>query len=241
MLTEVMARSFGIVEEKLEEAAFFLDRFASSDAMSFEGRCYFSAFVSASRSVTFALQVSLADVDGFPEWYAQAQKRLRTDPLARFFKELRDDSIHKGVNRLDRVGLKHLRESLRRQLAGDRAPQLIIPSLSGDSDQLVDAIAAATSYFCTLVEIVYDCWVDFRYVVDARWYYTAQNFEKLGKTFDDAVSELGFPRPWATCAPAGEEHWRVLRHQQSPCQLNGLFRQFLGKEVPDPDCANESA
>ncbi|MGA2207716.1 MAG: hypothetical protein ABSG10_13395, partial [Terracidiphilus sp.] len=60
-----MSQSFGIVEEKLREAEFFLDALHAAPRSSFEARCLFSAFVSAARSVTLALQATMKDIDGF--------------------------------------------------------------------------------------------------------------------------------------------------------------------------------
>ena len=95
-----MAQSFGIVEEKVREAEFFLEQLRASKRHSFNARCYFSAFVSAARSVSLALQTTMDGVDGFEPWYKSAQARLKTDPLAKFFVEVRNDSIHKGLNPL---------------------------------------------------------------------------------------------------------------------------------------------
>ena len=52
-------RSFSPVDEKLEEADFFLEGMAASEKSWLRTRFLFSAFVSAARSVTFALQASL--------------------------------------------------------------------------------------------------------------------------------------------------------------------------------------
>jgi len=70
-----MTSSFGVVENKLREAEFFLDQLRDASRLSFEADCYFSAFVSAARSVTFAMQASLKGVPGFRDWYGSAQER----------------------------------------------------------------------------------------------------------------------------------------------------------------------
>ncbi len=93
-----MAQSFGIVEDKLREADFFLDQIRASNPLSFEARFYFSAFVSAARSVIMALPVTMSGVEGFRLWYRGVQDQLKADPLAPLFVELRNESIHKGVN-----------------------------------------------------------------------------------------------------------------------------------------------
>lgn len=90
-----MPRSFGIVEEKMYESDFFLEKIAESEDMS-EANYYFSAFISAARSVTFALQASLSGIAGFEEWYLEKQKILRENQLARFFTDARNYSQKQG-------------------------------------------------------------------------------------------------------------------------------------------------
>jgi hypothetical protein len=136
-----MSQSFGIVEEKLREAEFFLDELCKTDRLSFQARCFFSAFVSAARSVTLSLQATMNDVDGFSDWYEQAQARLKFDPLAQFFVEIRNGSIHKGLNPLDEVTLEHLRDDLSLQIKEPRMGLFLrtlnkyLPSISSLSSQ----------------------------------------------------------------------------------------------------------
>src|SRR5262245_58858219 len=91
-------RSFGLVDDKLEEADFFLNELIAAKGNFYRARHLFSAFVSAARSVTFALQGSLSDAPGFAEWYKVRQTELRKNPLARFFHECRTDAQHLGMN-----------------------------------------------------------------------------------------------------------------------------------------------
>jgi hypothetical protein len=44
-----MTHSFGVVEDKLHEAAFVLNRLRATTRFSFDAQCYFSAFVWAAR------------------------------------------------------------------------------------------------------------------------------------------------------------------------------------------------
>jgi hypothetical protein len=106
-----MADSFGVVEDKLREADFFLGCLRKSSYLSFEGRCFFSAFVSAARSVTFAMQASLKGVRDFDQWYEAVRTSLRTDRLAPYFVEIRNDVVHKGRNPLDTVTPEHLSDT----------------------------------------------------------------------------------------------------------------------------------
>jgi hypothetical protein len=93
-----MSRSFGLVDEKLAEANFFLEKLAGAGTNFFETRCYFSAFVAAARSVTFSLQAVMADIDGFRDWYADKQDTLRMDELPRFFHIARTQLQHLGIS-----------------------------------------------------------------------------------------------------------------------------------------------
>ena len=74
-----MATSFGIVEEKLFEADFFLEKLKScvGEVKFQEARFYMSAFIAAARSVTFTLQKSLNGIEGFEDWYKTNIKRDR--------------------------------------------------------------------------------------------------------------------------------------------------------------------
>ena len=81
-------------EDKLNEARYFLNRMKETIADNPVFKYYLSAFLSAARSVTFALQAELADRPGFRDWYADAQERMRNDARMRFFVEKRDYVIH---------------------------------------------------------------------------------------------------------------------------------------------------
>lgn len=230
-----MAHSFGVVEDKLWESEFFLCQLQGVRPHSPESRYYFSAFVSAARSVTFAMQFSMSGVDGFEEWYAQAQENLRSDPLAPHFVEIRNNVQKRGLNPINAVPLSHLREHLGWQLAkGNRSHVLVLPSASGDSE-LADAWVATNKYFNLLVSVVFDAYERFKTIVDPRWHYTEAHFATHGRTLVDALAELGFPPDWVKAAPSEADAWRVLRAQQPPCALNELFLRRLGRCIVDPD------
>jgi len=78
----------------------------------FEG--HFSAFISAGRSVTMALQndvgitfdedgkiKSVCKIPGFAEWYTKKQEEMRNDELCRFFKNIRDTDLHTGKTEIE--------------------------------------------------------------------------------------------------------------------------------------------
>ena len=237
-----MARSFGIVEEKLCETEFFFRLLRGYSPYSADSRFYFSAFISAARSVTLALQATMRGVSGFESWYHSVQEELRADPLARFFKGVRDVSVHTGLNPLNKVTLEHVKEHLMSQARdGLHSHVIVLPDLHEESTTvLADAVKASEEFFKSLVMIIYKCYNQFKFVVDPHWYYTRENFSAMGKTFEDAVVEFGFPRIWMSYAPEGDEGWRALRQQQSPCQINHIFQEYLRLCISDPDDTHQS-
>jgi hypothetical protein len=231
-------KSFGAVEDKLCEAEFFLDQLRRARHLRVEAEYYFTAFISAARSVTWAMQASLSNVNGFPEWYADVQQKLRTDALAKFFVKARNVAQKRGHNPLDKVDLQHLHAYLDRKMRGDKRPILVVPNTSQPNEaNLCDALEACESYFSTLVAVAYDCYDRYRTVVDARWYFTESNFRQQNKTIRDALAEMGFPPDWFDGIPDGDETsaWRVIRSQQAGCGINHLFKKYLGKEIFGPD------
>ena len=234
-----MSDSFGVVEDKLREAEFFLGCLRNSSYLSFEGRCFFSAFVSAARSVTFAMQASLKGVGDFEQWYDRVRTSLKTDHLAPYFVEIRNDVVHKGRNPLDMVTVEHLSDHLSRQFGlHGRQHVIIVPDPHrSNRTVLADATQACTDYFISLVSIIFDCYERFKTVVDSRWYFTEDNFRSMDRTFEDALTDLGFPSDWGSGIPIDADAWRVLRRQQSPCQINDIFWKYLHRTIADPDDA----
>lgn len=232
-----MAHSFGVVEEKLLESEFFLRHFQESRPATVESRYYFSAFVSAARSVTFALQFSLNGIEGFEEWFVQAQQILKADALAPHFVQIRNGIEKKGVNPLNVVPQTHLREYMFSQLVNRSSSHTMVlaSARSETASGLINSRAATDSYFRLLASLVFGAYDKFKTIVDPRWYYTQESFEAQGRTLADAVVELGFPPSWAAVAPNGQDAWRVIRAQQPACALIKLFRSYLGKVVVEPD------
>jgi hypothetical protein len=88
-------RSFGIVESKLFESDFFLEKLETASLP--EAEYYLSAFLSATRAVTFALQASLDDHPRFRSWYSHEQECLQKDETALWAKRARNASQKEGA------------------------------------------------------------------------------------------------------------------------------------------------
>ncbi len=168
-----MSKSFGIVERKVFEAEFFLNKLNESLYLSFEAECYFSAFLSASRSVTFAMQTCMSGVPEFKEWYKDAQNTLKTDDLARFFIDARNSVVHGDENPLNKAMPGHLKDALKFQQAHRYKHFLIVQNLHDcDKAVLCDAHAKCLEYFLSLLSIVFDCYSNFKTDIDPKWYFT---------------------------------------------------------------------
>lgn len=222
-----MSRSFGLVDEKLAEADFFLEKLASSGFNFFEARCYFSAFVAAARTVTFSLQGVMADVDGFRDWYARQQDALKKDKLARFFHNARTESQHLGISpvnagttRRGQDGASEVRFHFCSGLLGQ--PLADIPE--------EDVVSACRRYLTTIVGVLHECYRRFGTVIDPDQYYTLENLKRLGLTLENVEEELGYPRGWTALGPGGDEdRLRLLRREISPADVDWLFEKYLGK------------
>jgi hypothetical protein len=225
-----MSRSFEIVEDKIEEAEFFLGklRLEDIDFPQFnirEASFYLSAFLSAARSITFCLQASLTDLDGFQPWYEAQQAMLNANDLARFFLEARNLSQKVGYYPL-LGGRVHRDESGARQVEFYFAP-LDETGLVPDAD----VVTACAAHFRTLLEVIVACYRTFGSVIDPERYYTADNMKKLGLTVEDFEAELGFDPGWTELTGLSiEDRVALLRDHAPKVAIDWIFRKHLGTD-----------
>lgn len=83
-------------KHKLNEAGFFLVKAKSSLTNPEELSYYLSAFVSAGRSVTWAMQKEFADNSRCLVWYEEKQKQMKNDGVFAIFKDLRNITVKEG-------------------------------------------------------------------------------------------------------------------------------------------------
>jgi len=80
--------------EKLVEAKYFLTKMEKNIDDLVKFKFNLSAFLSASRSVTFYLQKEFAYNPKFTEWYQKKQNEMKEDPLFKFFNNKRVTVVH---------------------------------------------------------------------------------------------------------------------------------------------------
>ena len=226
-----MARSISVVEYKVQQAHFFLQRITDAGSDLFAVQCYTDAFASAARSVTFSMQAVIKEIHGFEPWYMRRVELLKEDRIARFFNDYRVASTH--------IGDTVVRGASSSRAADGTLTVLysFIPISDLPSVPHGDVYSICKGHFTKILGIVFDAFTEFLWQLDDRWYYTAEHFVEMGKTVEDAVQELGFPAHWlgASRVPE-EEQWRLLRRTQTTgCQVNDLFQIYLGKTIRGPD------
>jgi hypothetical protein len=77
-------------EDKLNEAKYFLKMMEINQGDIQKFKYNFSAFLSASRSVTFYLKKEFKRYPTFDQRYSEIQEKMRSDALLKFFKDTRN-------------------------------------------------------------------------------------------------------------------------------------------------------
>lgn len=220
-----MGRYFGVVDYKVLEAEYFLNLMKQVGRRLEVHNVQFcaSAFVSSARSVTFAMQASIKEIDGFDTWYKEQQARLRSNPLAKFFHDFRTLTQHIGDTVIR--GGRSSKEGVIYYF-GPCADLKSVPEL--------DVITACKEYFILILRLVYDCYIYFGPIIDGQQRYTESYFNSLGKTIEDAEEELGFRRGWTDIGDPSALPWRweALRREADGCQIEEQFDMWLNLELP---------
>ena len=153
----------------------------------FAAQCYTDAFAASARSVTLALQAVAGKIDGFAEWYAAQQNSLKQNKLARFFVEYRNVSSKIG-DTVVRAGGSHRRSDGKQVIHHYFLP---IHDLQQVPEE--DVVTICKRHMKTLLQLVFDAMTEFKYELDDRWYFTEDNFQRMGKTFRGCSNGAWFP------------------------------------------------
>lgn len=225
-----MPRSFQIVEEKVVESEFFLDKLHYSGAdlhtLDFQAaRFYLSAFLSALRSVTFCLQASLSDVPDFTAWYDHVQQQLRDSELAQFFLDARNLSQKVGYYPLAGGSVqKSHDQSYEVNLYFDNQSQDMprhVPNLT--------VLDACEAQFRQILLILVDCYRKFGTIIDPEQYYTPENMAARELTIEDFEEELGLPRGWTQAdGITVADRVALIRRSVPGVEIDWVFEKHLG-------------
>lgn len=220
-----MDKTFDTVDLKIAEAEFFLRKMAECKFDFAEFGFYFSAFLSASRTVTFALQ-QFNHLEGFEKWYIPHREALKADSTAKFFLNTRNSHLHgggypvrggaisNGVHTFHFLDYKHNEFNI--------------------SDD--DVLSISRHFFLMLLEIVYDCYVHLGTQIDPQQYFTKEHFSSIGRTIDEAEVEV-FGWVMESLKNEGftdDDRWHEVRAKVECCNINHLFHAYLDKVTPQP-------
>lgn len=210
-------RGFYVVVDKIAEADFFLEKLKSptqSTSYYYEYNFYFSAFISAARSITFCLQWVMSKYPNFDEWYPPQQTKLQKSKLAKFFVDLRNYNQKTGLNP---IGI-HSKEGS--QLFEDF---FVTPNVEDIEEATVpDLTTAAELYLIELLTIISACYTDYATYVNPNTIFTEQGLEKIGWTIEDIEEMVGLPRGYT------DIEWP--EHEKSQKRLDAL-RPYGGDDI----------
>ncbi|WP_025743450.1 hypothetical protein [Aquimarina pacifica] len=221
-----MGRSFGIVENKVNETAFFLEKLREEENYHHldEPQFYLSAFLSACRSVTFALQASISDLDGFSEWYENKQTELAKDKLARFFLVTRNESQKVGFYVIG--GASSYTDE-----KGNDKMKFNFQRLAPTSNEYIpdeDVVTACDIHFKNILNLIYEVFQKFGKHIDSKQFFTMKNLKESGLTIEDFERQAGMPEGWTKAVPL-EHRVRLIRESQPPPNIDRIFIHYLGK------------
>ena len=237
-------KNFGIVEEKIKETDFFLEQLTNSKNLS-DARYYLSAFLSASRSITFVLQASISEINGFQKWYEEQQVKLKQNDLAKYFVEARNLSQHVGYypitscvfndNTVKYTFTYHSEavDSLFQKVFYDNlAHSINLDHIHNEVKNPIpkeDVATACKKYFVLLLEIIQDCYQQFGHIIDPVQYFV-YGISKVGKSLEDIEEELDYPRGWTKIESIPEEERiQMLRREfEKAVTIDYVFEKYLG-------------
>jgi hypothetical protein len=217
--------TFDAVDEKVAEAEFFLRRMVDAGMDMFAFKCFLSAYLSAARTATLALQ-QFNDLPGFETWYRPHRERLRADPVARFLLDARNAHLHGGPNPVSGG-----------RFQGGGTQYFFSTATCDDGTGLADVVSTCRGHFVILLEIVLDCYAKLGVHVDPQQYYTKEHFASLSRSIEHAETEVW---GWVMESLESEgydedDRWHELRSRVGECQINHLFYSYLGRVTPQPE------
>jgi len=225
----LLRRSFDAVDGKLLEASYFLEMLFQEPRSPVEAGFVFSAFLSASRSVTFAMQAVVKAAPEFTDWYEQQQRALREDAISRWFVAARNVSEKQGSTPIEGG-----------TFGGDRISYWFGASVGREPPEC-DVETACRHYMRLLTAVVYACYEEFGPLIDPMEYYRPDNFARIGRTLEDAEEDIIGVRGWTDGAGlTDEDRWllvrRALGHAPLLHDLWDLFDRYQvgGDEPPRP-------
>jgi hypothetical protein len=209
------SRGFHIVARKVGEADYFLGKLKEVHGYYDEFSYILSAFASAARSITFALQAVMTRYPGFDSWYVSHQEKLKANGLAKYFVNLRNYTQKVGETPISHTG------TIRDGKINHVSYFVDIDDLKGAPSGEVTKLAE--EYFVEVLKVVEKCYRDFWVYADPRAIFTEEGLALLGWVIEDIEEAVGLPRGYTDIPYHGED--------KSFQRLRLLAREFQGDEM----------
>jgi hypothetical protein len=224
-------KTFDLVDDKLSEADFFYEKMSENRVGWFEMRCFFSAFISSSRSVTFALQSCMAGTSGFERWYERIQLELKKDELARFFHNCRTDNQHIGFNHIvsgagDTNGWRYFFG----KPTDTKTKYHFIPN-----DDVVSCCFKHMTNICSIIDRAY---LKFGLEIDPDQIFTPNGMMEKGWGIEDIEREADFPAMYTDIETEMKNkdllRLQYLRQQIPGSSIKPLLEKYLKRPLAYP-------
>ncbi len=88
-----------LAKKNIHESEYHLQKMRRSQNVE-ELEINFAAFVNSSRNITFVLKKEFTQNSTFNKWYQNKENEMKNDELCIFFKNLRNEIIKEGINRI---------------------------------------------------------------------------------------------------------------------------------------------
>lgn len=200
--------------ERLLEAEYFLVRLPGAHSLEFQA--LLNAFLSASRSVTFLLQSSMARVLGFDEWYLTRQQEMSADKAMRFFLNLRNISQKQGPVSYVGGGL----------WGGGTTYQFVAGHVAVPDQLKGRNVAECCGEQVSKLAILLLAYREaFPFHACPGRAFTEEGMTALGYTMNDVEESLGLPTGYVTLVDIPiREKLRILSREIEPLDVKSLER-----------------
>jgi hypothetical protein len=172
-------KPFWLIDGRLREADFFLERFAACQDLE-EGRFMFSAFVTAAVAVRDAIYTTLARLPGAETWWRSKCRWLEAQPRFKYFEGVRNDIQHQGLNPLQGLSQSMVSVSVSFYLADD-------------SPDGREAVPAAQRVMALLVSVAKEAYSHFWASLDLPSSYSLEDLARTGASLEQIEAEFGLP------------------------------------------------
>jgi hypothetical protein len=209
------SKGFHLVATKVGEADYFLEKLMEAQGHDDEFSYVLSAFASAARSITFALQSVMSKYPDFAEWYVTHQSNLKENELAKYFVNLRNIMQKVGIVPVGHTGT--MRDGKVKHLSFFVHVDDLKSTPPGEVTRL------AKEYFVEVLKIIESCYREFWVYTDPRAIFTKEGLSILGWTIEDIEEAAGLPRGYTDVPYDGDDK----EYQR----LRLLAREFQGDEM----------